>query len=222
MAEHGPGWTAYADGSCIGNPGRGGWGVVLIDPAGAATEYSGADPATTNNRMEITAAIEALRRVPADAAIAIHSDSQYVIKTMTMGWRRRENLDLWAPLDQETARRRVRWQWVRGHNGDPLNERADELARSAAEDRVPRASRAAPPPASEPARPSPAHDSPARDSPAPDDHDRSIVHHLTPLLHPGEDVRHCRGCRRLFVTADDAHFCALAACQLKARATKSV
>jgi ribonuclease HI len=215
MAEHGPGWTAYADGSCIGNPGRGGWGVVLIDPAGATTEYSGADPATTNNRMEITAAIEALRRVPADTAIAIHSDSQYVIKTMTMGWRRRENLDLWAPLDQETARRRVRWEWVRGHNGNPLNERADELARSAAEDRAPRASRV-PPPAGESARPGP-----ARDSPAPDDHDRSIVHHLTPLMHPGEDVRHCRGCRRLFVTSDDAHFCALVACQLKARATKS-
>lgn len=204
MAERAPEWTAYADGSCIGNPGRGGWGVVLIDPAGATSELAGKDPSTTNNRMEITAALEALRHVPPDAVIAIHSDSQYVIKTMTMGWRRRENLDLWAPLDQETARHRVRWEWVRGHNGDPLNERADELARSAAEDRAPRAKRASLPAAVDPDG----------------DDDPTIADRLTRFLHPGEDVRHCRGCHRTFVTADDAHFCALIACQLQARTSK--
>lgn len=210
MAERAPGWTAYADGSCIGNPGRGGWGVVLIDPDGVTSEYAGANPSTTNNRMEITAALEALRRVPAGAAIAIHSDSQYVIKTMNLGWRRRENLDLWAPLDQESARHRVRWEWVRGHNGDPLNERADELARSAAENRAPRTGHAVSPSASESAHT-------ARDR---DDGERSMTSHLTPLLRSDETVRHCRGCRRAFVSLDDAHFCTLVACQLKARAGK--
>jgi ribonuclease HI len=217
MAERAPGWTAYADGSCIGNPGRGGWGVVLIDPAGTTSELAGVDPSTTNNRMEITAALEALRRVPAGAAIAIHSDSQYVIKTMTMGWRRRENLDLWALLDHEAAQRRVSWAWVRGHNGDPLNERADELARSAAEDRAPRTTRPARPSAAA-ARP-PAE--PDRRGPAQDDGDRAIVARLTPLLRPGENIRRCRGCRRPFVTGNDEHFCTLAACQLQARATRS-
>jgi len=205
MTERAHGWTAYADGSCIGNPGRGGWGVVLIDPHGATSEFSGADPSTTNNRMEITAAIEALRRVPAGAKIALHSDSQYVIKTMTMGWRRRENLDLWAPLDQEAAKHQVRWEWVRGHNGDPLNERADELARSAAEDRAPRGKRGAPPSAS---------DATGAEG------DHSIAGQLAALLRPDEDVRHCRSCRRLFVTSDDSRFCSLVPCQLKARATR--
>jgi len=128
-----PSFLAYADGSCIRNPGPGGWGVVLISPNGSRAEFSGADPSTTNNRMEITAAVEALRRVPAGAAVKVCSDSQYVIKTMTRGWRRRENLELWKLLDSECAPRRVRWEWVPGHSGNRLNERADELAREAAQ-----------------------------------------------------------------------------------------
>lgn len=206
MTEHRHLWTAYADGSCIGNPGPGGWGVVLIAPDGATSEYQGADPATTNNRMEITAAIEALRRTPEGARIALHSDSQYVIKTMTMGWKRRENLDLWAPLDQEVARRRVHWEWVRGHNGDPLNERADELARSAAEDRSPRERLAA---------------APARTAPTPLVRAPSRLDQLTPLLGPHESIRLCQHCRRQFVGSGDAQFCALLPCQVQARAKKS-
>jgi ribonuclease HI len=138
VAQATPECSVYADGSCLGNPGPGGWGVVLIEPDGATREFAGANPSTTNNRMEITAALEALRIIPPGTAVVIHSDSQYLVKTMTLGWKRRENLDLWRLLDAEVATRRVRWEWVRGHRGDPGNERADELARSAAEGRAPR------------------------------------------------------------------------------------
>jgi ribonuclease HI len=124
--------VAYADGSCLGNPGPGGWGVVLTGIDGKTLEFSGAQPATTNNRMEITAAIEALRRLPEGLNVIICTDSQYVIKTMTRGWKRRENLDLWKILDAETAKREVHWEWVRGHSGNVLNEKADRLARNAA------------------------------------------------------------------------------------------
>src|SRR6516165_2821752 len=127
-----PRLIAYADGSCLGNPGPGGWGVVLIGSDASRLEFSGVAASTTNNRMEITAAIEALRRLPAGGEVTIRTDSQYLVKTMTLGWKRRENLDLWKMLDTEVAQRGVRWEWVRGHSGDPLNERADELARNAA------------------------------------------------------------------------------------------
>jgi ribonuclease HI len=199
-------WIAYADGSCLGNPGRGGWGVVLIDPDGATSELAGANPSTTNNRMEITAAIEALRQIPAGEEIAFHSDSQYVIKTMTLGWKRRENLDLWPLLDEAAARHRMRWEWVRGHNGDPLNERADELARSAAEGRSPRPTRTA--------QPSSATQTEAKDN-------ASIVSRLTPLLRPGEDIRTCENCDRAFVAIGDSRYCSLVPCQLKTRTFKS-
>jgi ribonuclease HI len=206
MTNRARAWIAYADGSCLGNPGRGGWGVVLIDPDGATSELAGANPSTTNNRMEITAVIEALRQIPAGEEIALHSDSQYVIKTMTLGWKRRENLDLWPLLDEAAARHRVRWEWVRGHNGDPLNERADELARSAAEGRAPR-----PTPA---AQPSFATKIDAKN-------DSSVASRLMPLLHPGEEIRGCENCRRAFVAVADSRFCSLAPCQLKARTSKS-
>jgi ribonuclease HI len=127
-----PNLIAYADGSCLGNPGPGGWGVVLVGNGGSRLEFSGAAPCTTNNRMEITAAIEALRKLPPDVEVTLCTDSQYLVKTMTLGWKRRENLDLWKVLDVEAARRKVRWQWVRGHSGHSFNERADELARNAA------------------------------------------------------------------------------------------
>src|SRR5689334_2482632 len=123
---------AYADGSCLGNPGPGGWGVVLVGDDGSQLDFSGAVASTTNNRMEITAAIEALRRLPPGIEVTIRTDSQYLVKTMTLGWKRRENLDPWQILDAEVVRRKVSWEWVRGHAGEVLNERADELARNAA------------------------------------------------------------------------------------------
>jgi ribonuclease HI len=126
-------YLAYADGSCIGNPGPGGWGVVILSPDGASTELSGHQPATTNNRMEITAAIEALSHLPRGAEVVLRSDSEYVVNTMTRNWKRNANLELWRRLDTETASRKVTFEWVRGHGDDPLNQRADELAQMAAQ-----------------------------------------------------------------------------------------
>lgn len=202
------GWIAYADGSCIGNPGPGGWGVILTDPDQVTVELQGANPATTNNRMEITAAIEALRHTPPGADIVIHSDSQYVIKTMTLGWKRRENVDLWPQLDDEVGKRRVRWEWVRGHSGDRLNERADELARSAAERREPR------PPIKSSITAAAAQpfllgsESEVKSGPAAQ---------LAPLLRPGEEIRNCANCARAFVSVNDARYCSLVECQLATR-----
>ncbi len=133
----------YADGSCEGNPGPGGWGVVIVTPDGTR-RLSGADPQTTNNRMEISAAIEALRALDPGVPVIVRSDSQYLVRTMNDGWRRTKNQDLWQALDREAARHDVRFEWVRGHAGDALNEEADalarEAARSAAKGRAPRRS----------------------------------------------------------------------------------
>ncbi|MGD0076909.1 MAG: ribonuclease H, partial [Candidatus Binataceae bacterium] len=122
----------YADGSCLGNPGPGGWGVVIVDPAGANRELCGFDPATTNNRMELTAAIEALRSTDGSVAITLRSDSEYLVKSIKLGWKRNKNLDLWRALDTAMAGRKVNLEWVRGHAGDELNDRADQLAVGAA------------------------------------------------------------------------------------------
>jgi ribonuclease HI len=121
-------FLVYADGSCIGNPGPGGWGVVLVRPDGLESEFHGGSPATTNNQMEITAAIEGLRQTNPGSRVLLRSDSQYVINTMILNWKRRKNHELWALLDMEAARHQVTFEWVRGHNSDPLNERADRLA----------------------------------------------------------------------------------------------
>ncbi|HVA69356.1 MAG TPA: ribonuclease H, partial [Candidatus Binataceae bacterium] len=140
----------YADGSCLGNPGPGGWGAVILDGRDAP-ELSGSNPQTTNNRMEITAVIEALRALPASTHALIRTDSQYVIKTITDGWRRNKNQDLWALLDAELRGRDVRFEWVKGHADDPMNERADALAREAAGGALTRAARSlAPSPRAEP------------------------------------------------------------------------
>ena len=117
----------YTDGSCSGNPGPGGWGAIVIEN-GVKRLLSGGEPATTNNRMEMMAAIEGLAAVLAGAAVTIHSDSTYVINTMTKNWNRNANQDLWPRLDALVAERKVGWEWVRGHNGHPLNEEADRLA----------------------------------------------------------------------------------------------
>ena len=117
----------YTDGACIGNPGRGGWGAVILRD-GYTQETCGRERRTTNNRMEMTAVIEGLALVPQGAEVTVYSDSQYVVNTMTMNWKRRKNQDLWKKLDRETAARRVTWEWIRGHSGHTFNERADRLA----------------------------------------------------------------------------------------------
>jgi ribonuclease HI len=137
------GYSAYTDGGCSPNPGPGGWGVVLVAPGGEKRELSGGDAWTTNNRMELTAAVEALRAVPSEAPVTLITDSLYLKKGVTAwlpGWRRKgwrtadggpvKNRDLWEALDVEVARHRVDWRWTRGHSGDPFNERADRLAAS--------------------------------------------------------------------------------------------
>ena len=140
----------FTDGACLGNPGPGGWGVVLRW-RGHEKELSGGEPLTTNNRMELTAAIEGLAALKRPSVVRLHTDSIYVRDGITRwlaGWKRNgwqtaarkpvKNADLWLRLDQAQAPHRVDWIWVRGHAGHPENERADALASAAA-----RASRAA-------------------------------------------------------------------------------
>jgi len=130
----------YADGACKGNPGPGGWGVLLL-AGGRERELHGGEPATTNNRMELTAVIRALEALPQGSRVRLYTDSQYVQKGMTewiSSWKRRgwrtagkkpvKNEDLWQRLDELARNHRVEWHWVRGHAGHPGNERADELA----------------------------------------------------------------------------------------------
>ncbi|AWN48148.1 ribonuclease HI [Methylobacterium terrae] len=129
----------YADGGCDPNPGPGGWGVVIQAPEGTV-ELCGGDPQSTNNRMELTAAIRALEHFPEGAAIEMRCDSQYVVKSVTewirgwklKGWRTTtgpvKNVELMQRLDELAARRDVRWVWVKGHAGEAGNERADRLA----------------------------------------------------------------------------------------------
>jgi ribonuclease HI len=130
----------YADGACKGNPGVGGWGAMLVDGAGRR-EIFGGEAQTTNNRMELTAVIRALEALPGATRARVHTDSQYVqqgISNWIHGWKRKgwrtadgkpvKNQDLWRRLDETAQRHRVEWVWVRGHAGDPGNERADELA----------------------------------------------------------------------------------------------
>ncbi|RMG11570.1 MAG: ribonuclease HI [Planctomycetota bacterium] len=134
-------WT---DGSCLGNPGPGGWAAVLRYGERAEKELVGSEPQTTNNRMELMAAIRALEALTRPCSVRLHSDSNYVVKGMTewiAGWKRRGwkkvlNRDLWERLDRAAAPHRVEWVWVRGHAGDPMNERVDRLAVDAAQRQV--------------------------------------------------------------------------------------
>lgn len=136
---------AYTDGACSGNPGPGGWGVLLV-AEGKEKELSGGAPATTNNRMELTAAIEALVAVKRADTVRLHTDSTYVRDGITQwidrwkrnGWKTAarkpvKNADLWQRLDKERGRHAVEWYWVKGHDGHPENERADALARAGME-----------------------------------------------------------------------------------------
>ena len=117
----------YTDGSCISNPGPGGWAAVVEDD-GRRQELSGYEPRSTNNRMEILAAIRGLEATPVGAEVTVHSDSEYLVMSVTRGWKRNANKDLWAMLDEEMSKRTAHWRWIRGHAGHPQNEAADRLA----------------------------------------------------------------------------------------------
>jgi ribonuclease HI len=130
----------YTDGACKGNPGPGGWGAFLRWGE-HEKELFGGEASTTNNRMELTAVIQALASLKRDCAVAVYTDSEYVkngITTWIHNWKKRgwrtadnkpvKNQELWQQLEAQVAQHRVQWHWVRGHNGDPGNERADALA----------------------------------------------------------------------------------------------
>ena len=130
----------YTDGACRGNPGPGGWGVLLKSGA-HEKELFGGERDTTNNQMELRAAIEALDALKHPCAVKLYTDSTYVLKGITEwlpNWKKRnwktaakkpvQNVELWQRLDSASQKHRVDWQWVKGHSGDPGNERADELA----------------------------------------------------------------------------------------------
>ena len=133
----------FTDGACSGNPGPGGWGA-LLRYKGTEKELSGAEPDTTNNRMELMAAIEGLRAIKRTCPVTLYTDSKYVLQGVTEwmdGWKTRgwktadkkpvKNQDLWMELDTQVARHNIKWVWVKGHAGHVENERVDELARMA-------------------------------------------------------------------------------------------
>jgi len=135
----------HTDGACLGNPGPGGW-AALLRYRGRERELSGGEAATTNNRMELMAAIMALETLREPCDVVLHTDSQYVRQGITLwmpNWLRRnwrtatgaavKNQDLWERLQAAATRHRVDWRWVKGHSGDPDNERVDQLARAQAE-----------------------------------------------------------------------------------------
>jgi ribonuclease HI len=135
----------FTDGACSGNPGPGGWGV-LLRYNGSEKELCGGEPGTTNNRMEMMAAIQALEALKRPSAVDLHTDSTYLRDGITKwihGWKRNgwktaakkpvKNVDLWQRLELALERHDVTWHWVKGHSGHPENDRADELARQGLE-----------------------------------------------------------------------------------------
>lgn len=153
-----PDFLAFTDGACSGNPGPGGWGVLLQARADGAVvkerELSGGEADTTNNRMELLAAISALEVLGRQTVITIVTDSAYVkngVSQWIHGWKRNgwrtadkkpvKNVDLWQRLDAAQARHQVTWEWIKGHAGHPENERADELARAGMKPFKPRKAR---------------------------------------------------------------------------------
>jgi len=141
-----PGVVIYTDGACSGNPGPGGWGAVLTF-GDREKEICGGEPDTTNNRMEMMAAIQALEMLTKPCKVELHTDSQYLRNGVTLwihawkarGWKTADrkpvkNEDLWKRLDQARLRHEVDWRWVKGHAGHVMNERADGLARKGLEE----------------------------------------------------------------------------------------
>ena len=141
--ESKPRLTAYTDGACSGNPGPGGWGAVLYYQ-GLQQDLSGGNPQTTNNRMEMSAAIGVLEALPHSSYIEIYTDSQYLRDGITrwmVNWKKNgwmtsdkkpvKNKDLWLQLDELSTQHEVVWHWIKGHSGHPENEYADALARNA-------------------------------------------------------------------------------------------
>ncbi len=142
--EAGPGpIQIWSDGACTGNPGPGGWGTI-VEIGNQRTELSGMSRKTTNNIMEMTGALEGIKKTPAGSVITLTSDSQYLVKGMTSwikSWKAKDwkkadgkpvlNKELWVELDLESQKREITWVWVKGHAGHPENERCDELARKA-------------------------------------------------------------------------------------------
>lgn len=135
----------YTDGACLGNPGRGGWGAILLYKD-HRKEISGKERESTNNRMEMRAVIEALKTLKKTSEVTIYTDSKYVLDGITkwiFGWKKNgwrtadkkpiKNIDFWQELDAEVAKHQIKWVWVKGHAGNHFNEIADELARRAAE-----------------------------------------------------------------------------------------
>ena len=144
----------YTDGACKGNPGPGGWGVLLRSADGTEKELYGGELGTTNNRMEMMAVIQALDILKRPCKVVLHLDSQYVLKGITewlAGWKAKgwktaakqpvKNVDLWQQLDAlvSTRQHEIEWRWVKGHAGDPGNERADALANRGVEKALGRA-----------------------------------------------------------------------------------
>ena len=137
--------SIYTDGACSGNPGKGGWGAVLVYN-GTEKEMSGYEAETTNNRMELTAVIEALKALKKECDITIYTDSRYVMDGVQEwmpnwklnGWKTTnkkspvKNVELWQILDSLLSKHKIKWVWVKGHNGHPENERVDKLARDEA------------------------------------------------------------------------------------------
>ena len=138
-------YIIYTDGACLGNPGKGGWAAIIIEPNGER-EIVGYEKSTTNNRMELKAVIEALKEIEVNSQISLFSDSKYVIDGITKwikNWKMNDwkttnkkeikNLDLWMDLDKLTSKFQITWNWVKGHSTNEYNNRVDRLARNEAE-----------------------------------------------------------------------------------------
>ena len=138
-------YIIYTDGACLGNPGKGGWAAIIIEPTGEK-EIVGCERSTTNNRMELKAVIEALKEIEANSQISLFSDSKYVIDGITKwikNWKINDwkttnkkeikNLDLWMDLDKLTSKFKITWNWVKAHSTDEYNNKVDRLARNEAE-----------------------------------------------------------------------------------------